>query len=279
MSGTGGEFIRHLAETGWARVSRKALDDVRLSIEARGVLAWLLTRPDTHRLYVHHAQVRMGLSQGRWQKIRRELEATGYLKSNKSRKGGGQWEWKFEVFDVPLTIGDIPTDGLTINGTSTDKRETGNNNGHEIKERLSNHEQLAQLGASESETRKYESQNQSAGESGLKIKEPLHSQAQAAQLIEGSKRPNQPNSFPPRFIEEMLASDFIDNVKKLPEYQAWASQQGKKGPTPFWERTQIMPALYLEYISLGYNMDEVANRLTIARERRWRSMVPSKYDV
>ena len=97
----GGHFERNLVSSGWAPVSRKAMDDQALTVEARGVLGWLLTRPDGHRLYLHYLQTRLKISQGRWQKIRKELVAAGYLTVRQDRSDDGKWTWIFTLTDTP----------------------------------------------------------------------------------------------------------------------------------------------------------------------------------
>jgi hypothetical protein len=110
-----GELIVNKPVIHWSPFDRRIADDERLSIEARGVLCWIGTRPDDHRLFVRYLQLRCGLSQSRWQKLRKELEALGYLQVSKKRiKGKFCWEYRVNlVFNDhrPVTIGGFSTDG------------------------------------------------------------------------------------------------------------------------------------------------------------------------
>ena len=96
----GGEFIRNLAASGWASVNRSAMDDTRLNVDSKGVLAWLLTRPDGHRLYLFYMLKRLGIGQQKWGKIRNELVENGYLKIDKKRVEG-KFRWNFQLTDTP----------------------------------------------------------------------------------------------------------------------------------------------------------------------------------
>lgn len=137
MSGAAvGEFTRHLVGSGWAPVNRKAMDDERLSVEARGVLAWLVTRPDDHKIFVRYAQRRLGISQSRWQRIRKELESAGYLVIQKSKGEDGIFLWNYHLFDDPeaqkphktkvSTIGQKSIGGLSTGGLSTGGKPADN---------------------------------------------------------------------------------------------------------------------------------------------------------
>ena len=96
------EFIRNLNGSGWAPISRNAMDDKRLSVSARGVFGWLCSRPDDHKIILSYAMTRWDISQPTWRRIRKELEAAGYLKVTKT-KVGGRYKWLYELCDAPAT--------------------------------------------------------------------------------------------------------------------------------------------------------------------------------
>ncbi len=97
----GGEFVRVLAGSGWAPVSRRALDDEGLSLACKGLLGWLLTRPDDFKIKVWYVQKHLKIGQDKWQKLRNELEKAGYLRVKKFKGEGGKFIWKFLLTDVP----------------------------------------------------------------------------------------------------------------------------------------------------------------------------------
>ncbi len=86
----------------WAKIDRRIADDQRLSLAARGVLAWIGSRPDGHRLFVGYLQDRCGISESKWQLISKELKKVGYYKSSRSHKEGRYiWSYKIDLVYIP----------------------------------------------------------------------------------------------------------------------------------------------------------------------------------
>ena len=108
-------FKRTLAGAGWAPVSRRMMDDQRLSLAARGALGWLVTRPDEWEINLEYALKNWGISRPTWQKIRKELEAAGYLHQLKTKENG-RFKWEYHLTDDP-----------TINKISIDKNFSDRN--------------------------------------------------------------------------------------------------------------------------------------------------------
>lgn len=126
---TQGELIINEPEDYWGKLDRRIADDDRISIESRGVLAWIATRPRGHRLFVRYLQKRCCLSQARWQRLRRELEAHGYLAVRRLRVEG-KFSWRYHVnlvYGAPmadLTIGRFSTDGKITDSKPADKERS-----------------------------------------------------------------------------------------------------------------------------------------------------------
>lgn len=93
---TQGELIVNRPVNHWAPFDRRIANDTRISIEARGVLCWIGTRCDDHRLFLRHLQQQCGLSQARWQRIRKELESYGYMRIERLRVNG-KFTWKYTL--------------------------------------------------------------------------------------------------------------------------------------------------------------------------------------
>lgn len=80
---------------GWVIIDRRAVDDTRLSWAARGLLAYLLARPDDWHVRPRHLATQAGsLYQAR--QLLRELEAAGYAQLQRARQpdgtfGGSRW--------------------------------------------------------------------------------------------------------------------------------------------------------------------------------------------
>lgn len=87
----------------FAQISNAALADDRLSFRARGILAYLLSRPVGWR--TDAATLARGAREGR-DAIRTalvELETTGYLHRIRARDDGGRWVHTSYVTDAPET--------------------------------------------------------------------------------------------------------------------------------------------------------------------------------
>ena len=104
-------------KTNYAAVPNATLRDKRLSIETRGVLAYLLTHSDTFELSFEFLQKELGLGRDKMNKIARELKENGYLElraaHNKKGKFAGQ-EWfvyaESQNVDFSLTNNNRPTE-------------------------------------------------------------------------------------------------------------------------------------------------------------------------
>jgi len=129
------EFIRTLNGSGWAPISRKAADDTRLSIAARGVLAWLCSRPDDHKIMLGYAMGRWGITKPTWRKIRIELENAGYLKQTRRREAG-RFVWVYELTDTPAdapTMVKKTTDSNSVGSISAGSKTIGRKPAHILK--------------------------------------------------------------------------------------------------------------------------------------------------
>lgn len=123
----------------YAQIHNAALADGRLSFKARGLLAYMLSRPPGWQTSVERlaemgrdgdAAVKSGL---------RELEKLGYLRRHRGRNPDGHFTYDQEVTDVPDTLdGPLPTDAeltepdttsrFSTSGLSTSGKPTGINN-------------------------------------------------------------------------------------------------------------------------------------------------------
>ena len=93
--------IRVTKRTRFTVIDRATVNDGRLSFRARGVLLWLLDKPDDWQTD-SNAIARAG-TEGR-DAVRaslKELEACGYLVRNKRQTAGGQWITDIEVHERP----------------------------------------------------------------------------------------------------------------------------------------------------------------------------------
>jgi hypothetical protein len=85
----------------WAAVPNDLLEDRRLSLRARLVLAWMVGRPDGWEIKVWHMCRTLGASAHVWTSIRKELEAAGYYQQDRRRSEDGRIQWVKTVRDMP----------------------------------------------------------------------------------------------------------------------------------------------------------------------------------
>lgn len=83
------------------------LTDLRLSLQARTVLAYLLGRPANWTIYVIQVQKALGISEKVWARARKEMTLAGYYQQRKLKQANGKFCWENLVTDTPETI--LPT--------------------------------------------------------------------------------------------------------------------------------------------------------------------------
>jgi hypothetical protein len=125
-------IVRAPRKAGFVIIPNKAIEDTTLSYRARGVLAYLLSRPDGWQ--TDSVRLADASPEGR-DAIRtalRELETVGYLQRDREQNGAGQWVTVSRVFDEPRTdfqASGEPTPGNPNVGEPGDKPlafKTGN---------------------------------------------------------------------------------------------------------------------------------------------------------
>lgn len=115
MRGPAVRIIRGPREHGFTILPNAALEDARLSWRARGVLAYLLSRPDG---WTTSAERLTPLGTEGRDAIRtslRELEAAGYLTRTRTADAAGKWSTSVTVTDHPQG-GDVPVHESTDGG-------------------------------------------------------------------------------------------------------------------------------------------------------------------
>lgn len=111
-------IVRITKNKNYTAVSNIPANDSNLSFEARGVLFYLLTKPNSWTLMVSDLMANGKIGQKKVRKILSELETSGYLKRTKKSDKEGQFYWESEVFEqatmLPKSI-----DGEGMYGGST----------------------------------------------------------------------------------------------------------------------------------------------------------------
>jgi hypothetical protein len=81
---------------------RDTAQDSSLSFEARGVLSYLLSKPDDWKVYVGDLRREGNIGKDQIQRILKELEIARYLTRKKCRDRLGQWDWQCLVNEKPM---------------------------------------------------------------------------------------------------------------------------------------------------------------------------------
>lgn len=102
-------------------MNTSGFEDQRLSYEARGVLAYLLSKPDDWQVRPENLQ-NDSCGRDKIRRILRELEQHGYLIRERVRLAKGRWEWISTVFETPRP----PTENQAMDKPPTPRPSTEN---------------------------------------------------------------------------------------------------------------------------------------------------------
>lgn len=112
----------------YTQVDNQAVEDPRLSFKAKGLLVYVLSKPDHWRT---NREQLASVGPDGVDAVRtalRELETAGYIKRHRRRVEAGRFEWDAEVHEVPqpqvATSGGLSTGGQTTGGEPTDVVKT-----------------------------------------------------------------------------------------------------------------------------------------------------------
>ena len=94
-------IIRALARRTYARISNVPLNDDRLSWEARGLLAWLLSKPDHWKVIVAAIKNRGPAGRDKIDRILSELEEHGYLVRKQQHGKDGRFTYEVTIYEEP----------------------------------------------------------------------------------------------------------------------------------------------------------------------------------
>jgi hypothetical protein len=92
------------SEHAYLAISRALTQDRRLSFEARGVLAYLLSKPSDWIVRIQDLQKEGGCGRDRIYRILKELRDAGYLHRDQERQPNGLFIWgPYRVYEQPFT--------------------------------------------------------------------------------------------------------------------------------------------------------------------------------
>lgn len=102
----------------WAPIPNATIADRRLSLDALGILVWLLAKHDGWEVRPGVIQREFGLGRDKVRGLLANLETAGYLRRSQFRGDNGRWDWVSEVFPTS-TIDVFSGDGGTGDGSAT----------------------------------------------------------------------------------------------------------------------------------------------------------------
>lgn len=98
--------IRIAARPKFTTIDRRPINDDRLSFRARGVLIWLLDKPDDWTIKAEAIAMRGAEGRDAIRATLKELQECGYLIAEKYRGDDGKWHSGATLFELPQDSGD-----------------------------------------------------------------------------------------------------------------------------------------------------------------------------
>lgn len=112
--------IRVARRRRFTSIDRRALNDAQLSFRARGVLAWLLDKPDDWRTTADTIAAAGKEGRDAVRAALHELERIGYLTRRQWRTTDGKWASEWTVFEQPnATEPDVEPQRISSPGTES----------------------------------------------------------------------------------------------------------------------------------------------------------------
>ncbi len=123
--------VKIIKRRAWSAVPDDILQDKRISLKARAVMAWIVGRPADWILYIRQMQHALGMTEAMWKSIRSELETAGYFKQHRVQLANGKIQWQKSFTDEPMQPSPSSppmekiSDGETTHGATTGDFATG----------------------------------------------------------------------------------------------------------------------------------------------------------
>lgn len=119
------DFINLIKGRAWSPVPDDILEDTRMSLKARAVMAWIVGRPSNWILYIRQMQRALGMTETIWKSVRSELETAGYYRQERVRRADGKIHWEKSISDVSAPSPQKPPMAKTIGGEPASGFATG----------------------------------------------------------------------------------------------------------------------------------------------------------
>lgn len=120
-------IIRIEKTENYSVIANQPINDSNLSWGARGMLAYLLSKPNHWQVRMSDLEQQSPAGEHATRTIVKELETAGYMWRTRTKDKEGKFNWITTVFETPRkqvtpekTIPQFSTDGLSTHGSSTD---------------------------------------------------------------------------------------------------------------------------------------------------------------
>ena len=122
-------IIRIKKEREYVSIANAILQDKSLSWEARGIMAYLLSKPDGWQCRNYDLMNQGPTGEHAIKRILKELRDAGYIHRFKVSGGRGKIEWVTEIYETPelnphfTTVDNTTVDNTTVDNTTVDNIE------------------------------------------------------------------------------------------------------------------------------------------------------------
>lgn len=87
----------------FVQIDRTVFEDDRISWKAKGMLGYLLSKPDNWQVYIADLENKSKDGRDAVRSGLKELEEAGYIRRTKKRNNKGRFEgWEYEVYETPV---------------------------------------------------------------------------------------------------------------------------------------------------------------------------------
>lgn len=101
-------IFRRKLERDFTIVPNDLLNDITIGIDSRGLLCYLLSKPEDWEVFDYDLEDVCQCGRDRVKRMLSELKKTGYLRRERVRAGGGKFKYVTAVFDIPQPLPCFP---------------------------------------------------------------------------------------------------------------------------------------------------------------------------
>lgn len=98
-------------------LSNQLIQNQNLSLEAKGLIAFIISLPETWIIYKCQVQLALKMNKSKFNRIWKEAVDFGYIKVIKERADKGRFNYHYIISDI-VTADDLTAGGLSVGGSS-----------------------------------------------------------------------------------------------------------------------------------------------------------------